>query len=208
VALQNRPCAYCGTTSCKRTKGHVIPQSLYPASLLRARRITVPECIKCKSIWEDAEPHFRNIMISIWDPDHLAKDNRYDAMRRSLLKYDGRRRWSDFARSLVSIDTPNSQRDVIYPAEDPACNLILRRIVRGLCHFHELGTAIADDRVRCDVMRFIVPEEFRSQFTWQEIAPDFCRYAYAIVDDSDLDSFWLIRFSNHIEFVGIVEASH
>ena len=77
VPLKHRPCAYCGTVKTPRTKGHVIPQALYPVSLSQARRITVPECTDCKALWEDAEPHFRNIMIAIWDPDQAVKDNRY-----------------------------------------------------------------------------------------------------------------------------------
>jgi len=207
VLLKKRPCAYCGTVSIPRTKGHVIPQALYPVSLPQARRITVPECTDCKALWEDAEPHFRNIMIAIWDPDQIVKDNRYLSMQRSLLQCDGPRRLQDFLDRLVSVDTHTSERQMIYPAKEPWCNLILRRIIRGLCHFHGFGTAIADSRVRCDVMLWSVPEAFQPEFTWHEIAPGFFRYGYARVGDDCLHSFWLIRFSQHIEFFGAIEAT-
>ena len=59
----------------------MIPQSIYPDSLPDAQRITVPECLDCKALWEDAEPHFRNIMIAIWDPEMIVKDNRYASMK-------------------------------------------------------------------------------------------------------------------------------
>ena len=105
--LINDPCAYCGTTHTERTKGHVIPRSLYPDSLPQAKRITVPECTDCKALWEDAEPHFRNIMVAIQNPDQIVKDNRYESMRRSFSKCDGQKRFKDFADLLVSVDTPD-----------------------------------------------------------------------------------------------------
>lgn len=206
MKLRNHPCAYCGTTDTRRTKGHVIPRSIYPDSLPQARRIIVPECDHCKARWEDAEPHFRNTMIAIWDPDRVVKDNRYESMKRSLSKCDGPRRWRDFTDQVVSADTPTGQTEKIYPGKDPRCNLILRRIVRGLCHFHELDSAIADERVRCDGTRSMFPESFHADFTWYVISTDFCRYGYSIVGDETLHSCWSIRFSRHIEFFGAIAA--
>lgn len=204
MALKSLPCAYCGTTAVERTKGHVIPRSIYPDTLPNAPRITVPECLKCKARWDDAEPHFRNVMIAIWDPERTVIDNRYAKMKRSFSKRDGVRRLSEFAAQMISKKTPKGERETIYPTRDPKCNLILRRIVRGLSHFHEFGSPIADTRVRCGVMLWTIPDAFRSSFTWHEIAPGFCRYAYSIVGDENLHSFWLIRFSKHIEFFGAI----
>lgn len=191
----------------KRTKGHVIPRSLYPDSLPKAKRIIVPECTDCKTLWEDAEPHFRNIMVAIWDPDRIVEDNRFAALQRSLLKCDGPRRHKKLAELFVSVVTPNGPREKIFPAKDTGFNLILRRIIRGLCHHHGLGTAIADNRVACDVPRLPFSEVLQSEFTWHEIARDFYRYGYANPGDDNFHSFWLIRFSKHIEFSGAIAAS-
>lgn len=207
MAHRNDPCAYCGTTQTTRTKGHVIPRALYPDSWPKAQRITVPECTDCKALWEDAEPHFRNIMTAIWNPDQIVRDSRHESMQRSFLKCDGARRLKDFVERLVSVETPSGPREMIYPAKDGQCNLILRRIVRGLCHQHRCGSAIADVRVLCNVMQYTVPEAFQREFTWHEIAPDFCRYGYAVIGDDRLHSFWLIRFSKQIEFFGAIAAS-
>jgi len=208
VPLKDSPCAYCGTSLTRRTKGHVIPRSLYPDSLPGAKRITVPECTDCKRLWEDAEPQFRNIMIAIWDPDEIVRDSRFDSMRRGfLLQCDGDRRLEDFAERVASVDTPLGQRKMIFPAKDPQFNLVLRRIVRGLCHFHELDSPVTDNRVLCDVMEFEVPEAFQPEFAWHEISLDFCRYGYTIVRSGTLHSFWLIQFSKHIEFFGAISAS-
>jgi len=90
----------------------------------------------------------------------------------------------------------------------PMCgNGILRRIIRGLCHYHEFSSAIVDDRILCDVMRYFVPEAFQPEINWHEIAPEFYQYGYSILDDEHLHTFWLIQFSKHIEFFGVIAAS-
>ncbi len=204
--MKHQPCAYCGTTEKKRTKGHVIPKSLYPASLPDVQRITVPECLDCKALWEDAEPHFRNIMIAIWDPETIVEDGRWRKMQRSMWKCDGPRRYEDFIDLLVEENTAKGKRHAIYPDKEPRHNLILRRIVRGLCHDHGLGSAIADSRVWCAVMRYRVPEAFQSEIIWHELSPGFCRYGYTISDDERFHSFWLLQFASHIGFVGAIAA--
>ncbi|MCJ7600806.1 MAG: hypothetical protein MUO63_04785 [Desulfobulbaceae bacterium] len=146
-------------------------------------------------------------MIAIWDPEVIVKDSRYQSMQRSLKKCDGVRRFRDFTDQLVSVHTRTGEREKIYPAKDPRCNLILRRIVRGLCHHHGFGSTISDARVLCDVMLYLVPEAFQSEFTWHEIAPEFCRYGYKMICDESLHSFWLLRFSRHIEFFGTISMS-
>ena len=49
-----------------------------------AMRITVSECTDCKKIWEDAEPHFRNILLGIWNAEALPVDSRVESMWRGL----------------------------------------------------------------------------------------------------------------------------
>ena len=200
-------CAYCGQVPPEGcTKGHVISKHLFSKLISGVNQIKVPECLDCKKIWEDAESHFRNIMIAIWNPDKILKDDRYEKMLRSLKKCDGKRRYDDLVQQILPGSTPND-RHVIFPAKDPRCNLILRRIVRGLVHYQNLGTAIADDLIICDVMRFQVPDAFKNEFTWHEISPDFFQYGYAMIQDQGIHSFWLFQFSRHIEFCGIVSAN-
>lgn len=204
MVLKDQPCAYCGSSNSPRTKGHVIPKNLYPAE---TQAITVPECDVCKAIWEDAEPIFRNIMMAIRDPEKVIKDDKHDRMQRSFNKCDGPRRLKEFLDLIVPAPPPNQGREMLYPAKDPAFNLILRRIVRGLCHVKELGSPVADKRVLCDVMKCEVPEGFKPDFKWSVIAPGFFRYGYVFLDSDDLHSFWLLRFYNHIEFFGYVSGN-
>ena len=167
-------------------------------------RITVPECYSCKAIWEVAEPHFKNTLLAIWNPDELPNDSRVQSMWRGFNEKDGRRRARDLASQFRTVEIGGVPRTKVYPDEDPSFNLILRRIVRGLIHKHRLGTAIADERVSCKVMRWMVPPAFESEFTWYVIADDFVRYAYARSDEESIHSFWLVRFSSHIAFFGFV----
>lgn len=200
------PCAYCGTTESPRTRGHVFPRSIYPDTLPTARRITVPECEKCKALWEDAEPHFRNVLVAIWHPESPLADSRAEKLWRSFEKGDGYRRVHDLAALFRSTEVAGRVRSKIYPAEDERFNLILRRIVRGLAHEHCLGTRIADSHVDCDVMKWIMPPAFEEEMTWHTIAPKFISYGYMKLDDEFAHSFWIVRFSEHIEFYGRIRS--
>lgn len=206
MTLRTKPCAYCGTTAVDRTKGHVVPRSIYPSLLPNAQRLTVPECLDCKKHWENADPHFRNILITIWNPEKTVKDNRFNKMARSFTKRDGQRRFKELTGQFVTTANAGQVREIIYPARDEQFNLVLRRIVRGLCHHHGLGSAIADARVACDVMLWKIPDQFQSEITWHDVGPDFFRYGFSLINDNQLHSFWLIRFSKHIEFFGIVRS--
>ena len=196
-------CAYCGTERIKRTKGHILPRSMYPDSLPTAKRITVPECLECKKLWEDAEPHFRNVILSIWDPEAPPSDSRVTSMFRSFKQPDGPRRAKDLLARVES--AAGGEREAIYPAKDPQFNLILRRIVRGLCHKHQLETAVGDARVYCDVMRWQIPPAFEAMLTWNTISENLFKYAYALINEEQINSFWLLHFSKHVMFFGVVE---
>lgn len=181
---------------------------MYPDSLPEVRRITVSECTTCKMIWEDAEPHFRNILLGIWNSDALPTDNRVDSMWRGFHEKDGRRRASEL-HALFQPNRPGTPgREVIYPANDDRFNLILRRIVRGLAAEHAVGYAIPDAAVVCDVMRWEIPPAFETELVWHVIAPAFFSYTYVAGLEEPLHSFWLLRFARNLLFFGAVERHH
>jgi len=207
MPIMNQPCAYCGTRDTSRTKGHVIPQSLYSLSLpYSVQWITVPECLNCKAVWEDVEPHFRNVMLAIWDPEKVIKDDRFYKMDRSFYKLDGQRRLRELVGRFVPVVTPKGEREMLFPDKDPACNLIFRRIVRGLCYIHDLGSPVADKRVITGTMIWKLPDEFEQEITWTVVAPDFFRYGYSLINKAGVHSFWLMKFSKHIELFGVVSS--
>lgn len=203
--LKNQPCAYCGSTNVPRTKGHVLPANLYPDSMPNVQRITVAECETCKALWEDAEPHFRNILLAMWNPDTLPVDSRVDAMWRGFREADGKRRRTEILELIKPVGLASQRRKAIYPVEDDRFNLVLRRIVRGLAAKHQVAHAIPDEAVTCGPMLWEVPPAFKQEFQWHEVAPEFFCYAYATNLDS-MHSFWLLRFSRHLLFFGAVES--
>ena len=170
--LKNRPCAYCGTTNLPRTRGHVLPRRLYRDNMPNAKRITVAECEKCKRLWEDAEPHFRNILLAIWNSDALPADSRVESMRRSFLEPDGRRRARELY-ALIKRSPAAPGRELIDPTKNEPFNLILRRIVRGLAAKNGVGYAIPDESVECGVMHWEVPPAFEPEIRWDVIECDF-----------------------------------
>ncbi|WP_296643532.1 hypothetical protein [Thiobacillus sp. 65-1402] len=121
-------------------------------------------------------------------------------MFRSFKQPDGRRRANDLLARIKS-----GEQEAIHPAKDSLFNLVLRRIVRGLCHKHQIETAVEDHRVHCDVMRWEIPQEFEAMLTWNSISDNFFRYAYAVINDHQINSFWLLHFSKHIMFFGVVD---
>lgn len=202
--LKHAPCAYCGSTELPRTRGHVFPRAIYPDTLPHAKRVTVPECDGCKALWEDAEPHFRNILLTIWNPEAAPSDSRAQKLWRSFNQKDGHRRVRELAGLFRPATVAGQSRKKIFPAEDARFNLVLRRIVRGLTHHHGLTTAVPDQLVDCEAMRYAVPPSFQEEFSWHTIAPDFITYGYKLLTDEDVNLVWLIRFSKHIVFLGRV----
>lgn len=171
MSLKNQPCAYCGSTEHRRSKGHVFSRHLFHELLPDStRRITVPECEECKAAWEEAEAHFRNVFVLIWDSEKLQDDRRLAKMRRSFRKFDGPRRWRDLLNQIVPVNTPNGEREAIYPTKDPLCCMILRRIVRGLSHYHNIGSPIQDHLVEIGPMPYELPPAFEEEITWYQLA--------------------------------------
>ena len=203
--LKHRPCAYCGRTDLPRTSGHVLSKKVYPDNMPTAMRITVSECTDCKKIWEDAEPHFRNILLGIWNAEALPVDSRVESMWRGFHKADGRRRASELHALFRPAKGSEVGGELIYPAKDERFNLILRRMVRGLAAKHELACAVPDSAVTCDAMLWGIPPAFETELSWHVIAPDFFSYAFVSDLEEPLHSFWLLRFSQHLLFFGAIE---
>jgi hypothetical protein len=73
---------------------------------------------------------------------------------RSFEKPSGRRWLLDIWKQLIPIEIEEKPAFKVFPDRDPRLMLVVRKIIRELCHFHGLGTAIADDRVFARVLRW------------------------------------------------------
>jgi hypothetical protein len=125
-------------------------------------------------------------------------------IHRSFGYADGRKRVHDLAVQLVPVQTPEGERHLIYPAADERVLRIVRKVVRGLCHHHNLLSPVRDTQVLADIQRFAVPPEFLSEMTSAHAESDVVEYRFAEVDEPEIHSGWLLNFFNRTPFFCIV----
>jgi hypothetical protein len=164
MAMKHRPCAYCGGTDTRRERGHVIPRCMYPANAApQVQRPTVPECQRCKVAWQDAENHFRNVLVIAGEPNSAVMEQWEGPVLRSFGHSSGRRWLADLYEQMVEVDTPVGVQHKVYPARDPRVMLVVRKIIRGLAHYHDIGTAIPDSHVWADVLRYPIQSDLQAK---------------------------------------------
>lgn len=205
-----KPCAYCGLSDSPREKGHVIPDCMYPSDTKpQIQRRTVPECSECKKIWQDAENQFRNVMVIAGTPNKAVMEQWEGPVKRSFKKLSGEKWAKALVDQMVAIKNTEDPMYKIYPANDPDVMLVIRKIIRGLCHYHKIATAISDKRVWSDILRYPIPAYLKKNMKWFNLGPDFFEYAYEITNDDELNihSSWYLRFYEQREFVGVIAMS-
>ena len=84
---------------------------------------------------------------------------------RSFNQVDGRRRALDLFAQMVTIQTLQGERHIVYPGRDPRVLRIVRKIVRGLCKHHKLISPVFDDQVWADIQLYEVPPAFLMEMT-------------------------------------------
>jgi hypothetical protein len=179
---------------------------MYPTTGdLRIQRPTVPECVRCKTIWQDAENHFRNILVVAGDPNGAVWEQWEGPIRRSFQHPSGRRWATDIVEQMVPVTKHDGLRHMVYPARDPKVMLVVRKIIRGLFHYHKLGTAVAETHVWADVLKYLIPPDLKERLNWFHLGRDFVEYGFEATENPELNvrSAWYLRFYGQREFVGI-----
>jgi hypothetical protein len=96
---------------------------------------------------------------------------------------------------------------MIFPAEIPSVVSTVRKIIRGLCHHHELLTAVADEQLWVDVSKFQIPEELLAEMSVHTVNPAVAEYRYSMLQEEGMHSFWLVTLFGRTTFIGIVYSS-
>ncbi len=198
--MGKRTCAYCGGVA--TTVDHVIPSCLYPPSKAtsKVQRITVPACIPCNQSWVDDEPHFRSVLLMAGDATPVVRELWEGKTRRSFQQPDGERRLRDLAELLK----PEGERHKIFPAADPRFMRVLRKVIRGLSHHHQLLTPVPDEQVWADVQRYHVPDSLLEEMTRAHAEPDILEYRFSQPKWKGMNSTWHFRFFERTPFYAAI----
>jgi hypothetical protein len=205
--MNKRTCAYCGEPALKQDKEHVFPRCLYPPSKAQSKvqRLTVPACKSCNNGWSDDEAHFRNILTLAGDPNSSRLELFNTNVMRSFDEVDGIRRMDDLiARMKPVIMDDGSSRHMVYPGEDQRVLRVVKKVVRGLCYYHNVVWPISDNRVWVDVIKYVIPKSLFDQMNYHHREQDIAEYRYQVLNDHEINSAWLITFFQRITFVGLV----
>lgn len=97
-------------------------------------------------------------------------------------------------------------RWMIYPGRDDRVRRVVRKIVRGLSHFHAVESAVSEDRVWADVLKYRIPEEFVRATRFRHREADVFEYWYEAYGEGDLSAVWCLRFFERRVLVAAVSA--
>lgn len=207
--MKEIPCAYCGKPVAKREKEHVFPRCLYPPSKGRSKvqRLTIPACRDCNKGWADDEAHFRNMLVLAGEPNAVRRELWETTTLRSFEEIDGPRRVSDLIARMKSVKMTDGEGYMIFPGEDERVMRVVRKIIRGLCHYHNVMSPVSDQRVWADVLKYVVPQEFLEQMNYHHREQDIVEYRYQVLNEGGINSVWLIAFFERVTFIGLVFTS-
>jgi hypothetical protein len=201
-------CASCGADGVPLSKGHILPDNLYPASV-RTSALQLPtlrECLACNGDWSDDEAHFRSVLLLAGEPNDPVRELWTSKVARSFKELDGRRRVEDLHKMFVPATHNGEDRYMIYPARDERVVRILRKIVRGLSHYLGVERDIKEERVFADVLKISFPEGIGDEWDSFECVPNIFKCWYHFYNDEEISSLWLLRFYENRYFLARVSA--
>lgn len=203
--MRSKVCSYCGARSAT-DREHVFPACLYPVSKAAStiQRLTIPACRSCNGGWADDEAHFRNVLALSGEPNSSRRELWETTVSRSFQQPDGPRRVRDLAALIQRREVNGEIREVIFPGTDPRVLRVVRKVVRGLSHHHALETAVPDNRIWADVMKYEIPKEFLDDMAFEHREADIAQYRYSALQYEGIRSAWLITFFEQVQFIALV----
>lgn len=201
-------CSYCGERPATDNE-HVFPRNLYPDSKKdsRVQRLTIPSCNICNNGWSDDEVYFRNLLSLAGKPNEPQNELWGTTIRRSFEKEDGPHRVRELIDSLKPVEHDGEIRHKVYPGQDPRVLRIVRKIVRGLCHYHGVLSPVPEKRIWADVLKYHIQEDFMAEMTYEHREQDVAEYQYQLLCEYGIQSAWLITFFQTVTFIGLVSLS-
>lgn len=105
---------------------------------------------------------------------------------------------------MHAVQMPEGDRYMVYPGQDERVRRIARKVIRGLCHHHTLCSSVRDSQVWVDIQKYEVPPAFLATMTEAHAETDVCQYRFAVLNDDDIHSWWVVTFFERTSFLGIV----
>ena len=199
-------CAYCGTTTDKIEREHVIPKSAYPKSVRNEKDlITVRTCRKCNDGFSADDEHFRTVITLAAERGTL-QNEQWNVISRSFKKNGGESKKARLRR-IIRDQVVNGQNvSLIFPGEDEGVLRTVRKIARGLCVHHGMMPYVTEDRVFALQLLYSIPEQFDDELQHCNTAGSICTYRYGVLKDSEygFHSGWILEFMGGVKFMAIV----
>jgi len=139
------------------------------------------------------------------DNPNIPRQELWDGpINRSFDQPDGIKRIDDLLTIIRPINTNDGEKRFIFPGEDDRVLRVMRKIIRGLAHHHELYQFVPDEKVWVDIQKREVPEDLIEKLSYHHREPDIAEYWYDETNDDEINSAWFIRFFEVPSFVGLI----
>jgi hypothetical protein len=197
-------CAYCGVDGVPITRDHVIPKCLYPVTRRDSNLIVVDACVPCNNGFSDDEVHFRNVVALAGESNAAVKELWNTMIVPGFDREDGQRRVRQILEYTAKVQLEGEDRRLIFPGQDARVVRIIKKIVRGLSHFHEIESAVDEKRIHVTVHDAELSEGTLEPGDFSGRYPEIVRYSYKKDDTTDFKPVWILTFFDRLTFVALV----
>jgi hypothetical protein len=81
---------------------------------------------------------------------------------------------------------------------------VIRKIIRGLCHYHNVLSPVMDTQVWADVLKYVIQQEFLDEMPIHHREQNIVEYRYQVLNEKGIHSAWLLTFFERRTFIGTV----
>lgn len=203
MGIKNQPCAYCGTRHIPRTRGHVIPKSMYPPDS-KAQRLTAPECDRCKESWKDSDDRFR-ILISMCTETPETVFQFKKAVVDAINNHDDVPRLQWIVDHMIETTHEGRQRSQLFPERSAEVMQVLERIARGLLYVLEYPIVVHKTEIEVQRFPYALPDILDSKLD-ERLERRFFRFQiFPMSLETEPDYIMLLEFYENVRFVCIVK---
>jgi hypothetical protein len=164
--------------------------------------IVVDACKPCNKGFEDDEVHFRIVMALAGKSNAPVKELWNTKIARSFYEKDGLRRVREVLEHTTKVQLEGEDRRLIFPGEDERVVRIIKKIVRGLSHFHDIESAVEESRILVTIHDAELSEGTLEPGDVSGNFPEIVRYLHLKTTDSK--PVWILTFFDRLTFVALV----